>query len=250
MEMMNKIERLASRFRAKYQLDGLKTALDLERLLEKMDILLFKSPLSQGISGGFFKVDQERIILVNTAKTVGRQNFSIAHELYHAEYSLDMKSALCNTGSSLDAGGNEEEKKADMFASALLMPREGIDRNILEIQKEEWDTVTLKTVVWLEHVYKASHSAMCWRLHNLDYIDAKTREEYANVKVTQKAKEMGLSADIYCETNETKISDKFLIYLETLRKHKMITTQKYSEVFGQVKGFREPEDLIQNDEDD
>ncbi|MDO9509556.1 MAG: ImmA/IrrE family metallo-endopeptidase [Thermovirgaceae bacterium] len=250
MAMMDKIERLAGRFRVKYQLNDLKVSLDLERLLEKMDILLFKKPLSEGISGGFFKVDLERVILVNTTKTIGRQNFSIAHELYHAEYSLDMKSVLCNTGSSLDTSGNEEEKKADMFASALLMPREGIDRNIAEIQKEELETVKPETVVWLENIYKVSHLAMCWRLHNLDYIDRITRETYAGVKVTQIAEKMNLSTDIYRNTNETKISDKFLILLDTLRRYNRITTQKYSEVFQQVGCFRDCEDFPQNDEDD
>lgn len=234
MAMMDKIERLANKFRANYKLDDVGIALDLERLLEGMDILLFKKPLSEAISGGFFKVNLERIILVNTTKTVGRQNFSIAHELYHAEYSKATKSVLCNTGSSLDAGGNEEEKRADMFASALLMPREGIDRKIAEIQKDELETLELETIILLENTFKVSHSAMCWRLHNLDYIDQRTRGLYSTVKVTQKAKDMGLSTDLYYGTNETKISNKFMVYLDTLRRFNKITTQKYSQVFQQV----------------
>lgn len=71
------------------------------------------------ISGMCIKNDGNPVIAINSAMSVGRQRFSMAHELYHLYYDENKQSTVC----AIKIGtGNDTEKAADQFASYFLMP--------------------------------------------------------------------------------------------------------------------------------
>ncbi|MFR3992586.1 MAG: ImmA/IrrE family metallo-endopeptidase [Angelakisella sp.] len=65
-------------------------------------LTLVKYPMSDNLSGMCIKADGSRVIAINSKMSLGRQRFSLAHELYHLYYDENMTaicSATMNTGS-------------------------------------------------------------------------------------------------------------------------------------------------------
>ena len=76
-------------------------------------------PMGEKLSGMCIKSQKgNNLIAINSAMTIGRQRFSLAHELYHLYFDSCMMS-VC--GKRLNYG-KEVERSADMFASYFLMP--------------------------------------------------------------------------------------------------------------------------------
>ena len=85
--------------------------IDIFALSQTIDSLtLMFYPLGKNISGACFKNSNSSIIAINSDMSLGRQRFSLAHELYHLFFDEDQSSTIC---SSKIAGENENEKKAD-----------------------------------------------------------------------------------------------------------------------------------------
>lgn len=61
--------------------------------------------------------DETKFIIVNSNHTVGRQNFTIAHELYHLFYDHTFKHIVCDRG---DGKKNRVESSYKCSRSALL----------------------------------------------------------------------------------------------------------------------------------
>jgi len=80
--MQYKIEKEAAEFRTRlgytsYDPIGLKS------LLIKLNIITLFKPLSEKFSGMAVKVEDTCFMFVNSSHSIGRQNFTICHELYH-----------------------------------------------------------------------------------------------------------------------------------------------------------------------
>lgn len=79
-------------------------------------------PLGKNISGACFKNELSSIIAINSDMSIGRQRYSLAHELYHFYFDQNDSTTVC---SSKIGGESENEKKADQFASYFLIPSAG-----------------------------------------------------------------------------------------------------------------------------
>jgi len=62
-------------------------------------------------------------ILVNASESLGRQRFTLAHEIGHA-YLHKGEQAIIDYRADLDNPDSDKEREANQFAAALLMPRE------------------------------------------------------------------------------------------------------------------------------
>lgn len=67
-------------------------------LLQRLDIITVFKPLSENFSGLSFKRNEDRFMLVNCNHSVGRQSFTIGHELYHLYYDKEFVPHICQTG--------------------------------------------------------------------------------------------------------------------------------------------------------
>lgn len=90
---------------------------DLLAVCEHLGIALDKSPMGSDLSGICLHDGPKPMILVNSLEILGRQRFTVAHEI--AEHLL-----IEMLGQPLDPGRSrvDRDQRCDRFAAALLMP--------------------------------------------------------------------------------------------------------------------------------
>lgn len=104
MDLSNK----ASNLRKRLGEDG-ESPVDIFKLVQKIEnFTLVFYPLGTNISGVCYKGETSNVIAINSEMSVGRQRFSLAHELYH----LYFDDSTVNSVSPIMIGsGDENEKK-------------------------------------------------------------------------------------------------------------------------------------------
>lgn len=107
------------------------------------------------------KGQKNNVIAINSTMSVGRQSFSIAHELFHLFYDTNMATTIC---SKEIGGGQPIERDANQFASYFLMPPDALTDAIQRIKKKPDDKLTLNNIVKLEQYFGVSRQAILFRL--------------------------------------------------------------------------------------
>ncbi len=199
-------------------------------------------PMGENISGICIKNKETPVIAVNSSMSVGRQHFSLAHELYHF-YFDDIKQ-IGISGKEIGTG-NDSEKCADQFASYFLIPINGfiekarmlLDRNV---------SISIKEVVELEQYFKVSRQAILIRLLEEKLITTSQKNEFSkNVKLS--AINLGYSDTLYKPNPQEKAYGTFGYYIKTTDKlyaEEMISTGQFEEFL--LSAFRE--DLVYGEE--
>lgn len=203
--------------------------------IEHLSLVLY--PMGDNISGMCVKIGKDTIIAINSSMSVGRQNFSIAHELYHYYYDNDQSSIICKKAIGI---GNETEQKADWFASFFLMPFGE------EVIKKDGEPVSFEKVIQLEQYYRVSHQAMLYRLLNEKYIDQKQFDEYRR-NVTRTAAMLGFDTSLYKPSRSEKERRTYGYYIkqaQELLDNGIISDGKYDQLL--LEAFRP--DLVYGDE--
>jgi Zn-dependent peptidase ImmA (M78 family) len=142
--------------------------------------------------------DISRFILINAGQSLGKQNFTICHELYHLFIQKSFTSRVCNTGL-FDKKIDKEEYYADVFASYLLLPTDGLLEFIPDVELSA-KKVTLKTIVYLEQFFSCSRRALLYRLIKMKLINTLSYEKYTQ-GVKKSAIELGYSTSLYEKGN-------------------------------------------------
>lgn len=190
------LEKKANDLRNKWALNNSEPVLLSSLLLELNVITVFK-PLSNAISGMALKIQDEdlvhRFIFVNSNHTHGRQRFTVCHELYHLFVQTNFESMICQTGK-FDKK-DEEEYRADLFASFFLLPKDGIMKLIPD-EEIETNSISLSTILKIEHYFLCSRSALLFRLKDLNLIDTEGYNKYA-VNVKAGASRLGYDLSLY-----------------------------------------------------
>lgn len=219
---------------------------DVYRAVSSLGITCVKRPLESSISGATLKTNKVKVILVNSSKTLGHQNFTVAHEIYHCLYDENLVSRACKT-ESFDRV-SDSEQVADLFATHLLMPEDAIFNQLL-LRKKLDVKLTLADIINLEQFFGVSRKAMCWRLEDLKLI---TRDENDRccVNVIQGARLLGKNTDLYKSTDDKAIiSDYAEKASEALQKN-LITESRYEEILAdadlleKVTGIAEEADIV------
>jgi Zn-dependent peptidase ImmA (M78 family) len=200
-----RLEQFAAEFRRKNGLNATE-AIRLKSLLLKNNILTVFLPLSEDLSGMAVKSNGNDIakffILVNSNHTIGRQHFTICHELYHLYYQENFTAEKSQAGK-FDKKGDPQEYNADVFASHLLLPEDGVYEMVPE---KEWgrNKITLPTILKIEHYYSCSRSALLNRLLKMGIIDMVKYQEF-NCDKIKNALLHGFNEDLYKPGNEGQI---------------------------------------------
>jgi len=196
------LELKANRFRQDNGL-SLTEAIRLKSVLHKNRILTAFLPLSSGFSGMAVKISEEpdakRFMLINSNMTLGRQHFTICHEIYHLYFQENFTSE--RTGNlTFDKSGDPEEYNADVFASYLLLPTHGILQLIPDAERRK-NKITLSTILSIEQYFSCSRSALLYRLWKLELLD-KDRKDHFSADIIKNALLHGYSMDLYQPGNE------------------------------------------------
>ncbi len=152
-------EKLARDVRDEWKL-GLDPIPNMTELLEEKGLKVLTVLLPQRISGFTCMVGRGKgrsalpVIVVNNQFSLERRRLTLAHELAHRVIDTDSLS------------DKDEEKAANLFAGAFLMPREHLLR---EVGKHR-SALGYKEIVDLKHLYRVSGAAVLMRLRQLDVI--------------------------------------------------------------------------------
>lgn len=135
--------------------------------MKNLTIIFLDIP--QNISGACYKLNSQKIIFVNANQPKGRQNFTVAHEIYHLFYE-DAILNICNVDSN-----HEVEINANQFASFLLMPDNALYYYKKENNINKWD---LDSIIDCEQYFQISHEALLYRLKNQGEITSDEFNEF------------------------------------------------------------------------
>lgn len=159
-------------------------------------------PLGDNLSGMCIKGKEDNcVIAINSAMTLGRQRFSLAHEFYHMKFDDTMVSVCARK---IDSG-KEIERNADMFASYFLMPESALIMMAGKlVEKNNNNQIVLEDIIRIEQYFGVSHQAATYRLMHTPYLSLEAGNEFLNQYVRFKAESLGYSAELYRPSPETK----------------------------------------------
>lgn len=226
-EINLRAEKDALQFRRTYDL-GTSDPIDMDSLLLKLGITTLFTTLSSSFSGMAAKVNNSRFLLVNCSQTKGRQNFTIAHELYHLfiqeDFSFEIH--MNNINSAI-------EKQADRFSSELLLPESGI-KEILTDKVYLSKKLTIGHIIKLEQYFKVSRAAILNRLKALSLLTKNEYEEFNSYYVKDSAKAYGYSLELY-ESSEPKfISKDYFEKAKTLYDNELIGLNDFATLIADI----------------
>ncbi len=127
--------------------------------IDRLSIVFY--PMGEHISGICVKGEKNNVIAINSSMTMGRQRFSMAHELFHLYFDDDELTSICSKKIGV---GSEKELQADQFASYLLMMPDALSEVIKRIKNTASDKLSIKDVVRLEQYFGVSRQAILVRL--------------------------------------------------------------------------------------
>ena len=228
-------ETLAEKFRFQ---EGLSQSepINAKMLVRKLNITLVYRPLSENSFGISCRSGEKHFMLINSQSTRGRQHFTIAHELYHLYFDENPVPHMCCGG---PATG--EEKNANRFASALLMPREGILSCVSgeEITRHDVD---IATVLRMEQLFGVSHSTLLIRLKDLGLISSTRFDALERIPVRETAREWGYDSALYESGNEGVVIGDFGEKARRLFESGKISEGHYNELMNMLYGGAGEED--------
>lgn len=193
------------------------------------DLTLVLYPLGDNISGMCVRTERATVIAINSAMSIGRQNFSLAHELYHYYFDTTPQTVICRK--EIGSRGNEVEMAADRFASYLLMP---LGNEVLK----EGEKITFEKIIALEQYYKVSNQAMLYRLVEEGVLSLKEAEGYKK-GIIRKAESLGYDTSLYRPSRSDKTCKTFGNYIkqtQRLMDKELISNGKYEQLL--LEAFR------------
>ncbi len=193
-------------------------------LLEEISCI--KRPMRGSISGIFLKADKTTVILINSSKSLGHQNFTAAHELYHCLFEPELEGRVCFTGNFNNK--DEQELLADYFASLFLMPEQGIWHYLYKRVKDV-HKIQMSDIIYLEQLYGVSHKAMLIKLRQLGIISENQLAGFSE-NIIQSAKVYGYDQTLYLPTNEESIISDFAEKARKALDNDLITFSRYEEL--------------------
>lgn len=222
---------LASKFRLEVLGSGLADPIRVKAMLLKLNILTVYRPLSENFCGiSLRSKDDERFMLINSNSKRGRQHYTIAHELYHLYYDEDPKPHVCTEEETKDV----QERNADLFASSLLMPREGV---LMLIPKQEISMrkISLPTILKLEQYFSVSRTSMLYRLNDLELMSKQQVEDYKYYSPKETARQYGYDTALYEPGNENLIIGDYGVKARELFEREIISEGEYMEAMNLIR---------------
>lgn len=231
-------ENLAAKMRSEYLRISSNEPVNTKTALRQLNIMTVYSPLSDNIFGlSLMTQDRKnRFMLVNSNMTRGAQHFTVAHELYHLYFDENPHPHLCNQPFTDPA-----ERSANLFASALLMPKDGIVLSIPteELKKKE---IGVDTLLRLEYLYGISHKTMIVRLKELHVIKPTYADFLNGLAITKEAALRGYDGKLYRKGDgERMIIGDFGSKARKLFEEEKISEGHYLELLNMI-GYGKSED--------
>ena len=140
-------------------------ALKLRELLEReAGLRIFVLSMPSGIAGLYgLSSEAGPCVATNSKHPAVRQRWSLAHEFGHCVTRLDRPEITRLSGY---VRLPEQERFADRFASAFLLPASGLERRIRDLEAQD-RSVTIADLLFIADEYEVSLQALALRLEDL-----------------------------------------------------------------------------------
>ena len=241
----NQIDGLASKIGNLLNL-GSRPALCLQKVMEQiLQIKILFIELSDfGSAAATVHPELGAAIVVNNEEAPWRINFTLAHELFHI--------ITWDTFSPAEMEANEQlftdiEKKADRFASALLLPEAEVKQELTKKIMEQ--KLPLSDIVDVAREFGVSTSAILYRMANLRLIPwDKANELSKNDELTMIDRRLRNGSGI-----DVPVSERFISLAAKCLRKGLISRGKFAEIIGidradidqflEYRGLSEKEDV-------
>ena len=234
-QMMAEASALARQFRAQMGLND-SEPIDVTKILTKENILTLFRPLSDTMYGlSLRSIDKaQKFILVNSESTMARQNFTIAHELYHLYFDESPEQHVNRK----EDEGSKSERVANMFAAALLMPESGLLK-MIPSEEARKRRISIDTALMMEQYFGVSHKALIIQLKDLNIIGSTCYDELIDRSVKELAKQKAMPLDIYCKAREGVVYGDYMTLAARLYDEEKISEGHYLELTNLIDDGRE-----------
>ncbi len=223
------LEKATAEFREKYGYNTF-NPIRVKSLLLQLNVLTIFRKMEGTFSGMSLKISKDKFMLINSMHSLGRQHFTIFHELYHLFVQKDFEHAVCDNN--IDKKDLKEEENADIFAANLMLPREGLLKVIPDEELKK-DKISVSTILSLEQYYSCSHRAMLRRLEDLHLITKDFREKLGeDIKTT--AKQYGYDTSIYDPGNDNLVIGDYGVKAKMLFDENIISKAHYLELMREL----------------
>lgn len=204
---------------------------DLTTLLSAQGYYILKATAPHNLSGFYMKKAGYPFIFINSSHTLGRQNFSLLHEVYH--HIMNHQNGISDFNSN-----SLEEREAEIFAGLVLLP----DKEI-----EKWSDQELaspSTIAEISSYYQMSFSGTLVRLMqtgHVNYEQFKTlqqlsrQDRFEDLKNIYEDKE--LETNILYPSNRTQISENMMHILEQNYESGLTTADTINEIIRMIEGL-------------
>ena len=169
-------ERQAQALLARHKLNQ-KLPIDVEALAKAMGITIRYEPFDEELSGVLVKEGDRVAIGVNSAHSITRQRFTIAHEIGHfalnhdgnlfVDQALRSQAYIVHRDGKSSLGTDYHEVQANQFAAELLMPQDLLNLQIEKRLDKRARSSSADLISELARVFVVSTQAMEYRLANL-----------------------------------------------------------------------------------
>lgn len=216
------ISRLAKETRILMGL-GQRPSCSLQKVLEQdYGVKIIYTPLVCGSAASMVHADMGRAVVINANEVPWRQNFDLAHELFHLiswnKFSMEeMKDTNFFA---------EIEKKADRFAAMLLLPEDEVRREIEQLMENN-NKITYSDIVDIAIAFGVSAKALVYRLANIKIISW----EVANALAKDEDLE-AISKQKRNQDEKVSRSDRFIALAVRCLRKGFISRGKFAELIG------------------
>lgn len=165
---------------------------DVFKVLYDSGVLVVKMPIEEGTLSGCFLYDREldqTWVMINSARTMGHQRFSAAHEYCHSLRDKERSFIVCEEVGVTNKPAHE--KFADQFAASFLLPE-----NILLYRfRNSKSTISPKAIVEICLEFGVSYESAIWRLRSLNLIGDMDRATLSIASPVSIAKSLGVNPE-------------------------------------------------------
>lgn len=222
-----RLENLANQLRQNLGVRAI-DAISVHQMIRDKKIIASFQPMSVNLEGMGVRIASENgsrklFMLVNTSSNYGRQRFTACHEMYHLLFQDDFSV-------SLDIKGQEqkeyEEECANFFARYLLLPKEGLTMLTPPEEVIKKDSISIATILKLEHNFRCSRSCLLLRLKSLKWISDSLYEKYKK-DVIRSATEYGYDTSLYLPTKKKELVGDYNLKARALYDRGLISQARY-----------------------
>lgn len=201
---------------------GSRPAFTLQKVLEQdLGIKILFEAIPEGSAVSTYSSEFGAVIVINSNEAPWRRNYDLAHELFHlVTWKVISEKDLKDSSYFTDI-----EKKADRFASNLLLPENEINKEI-EDRINMQDKFTNSDLVDIAQEFGVSTKALLYRMANLRFIrwenadNLAKDQEFAEISRQKRRHEWG----------EKPMSERFIsLAVRCLRKG-LISRGKFAEI--------------------